>query len=84
MIKKIQYEEETGTSTAGKDGNGGGLREVTYRPPVHSKSTTCLGGCSERKGSVVSITNKFKKKIQFERKRKREICWERNIIRKIV
>lgn len=60
MVKKKQYEEElrkeTETAT-GKDGNDGGLREVTYRPPVHSKSTTCLGGCSERRGSAVSISN---------------------------
>lgn len=51
---KNKYDEETGTSATAKEGNEGGLREVTYRPPVHSKSTTCLGGCTDRRGSAVS------------------------------
>jgi hypothetical protein len=27
---------------------------VTYRPQQMKKSTSCLGGCSERRGSAVS------------------------------
>lgn len=55
---KYQYEE--GVQESSKDGNGNnnnggsGLRSVTYRPPAHHKSTTCLGSCSERRGSAVS------------------------------
>ncbi|XP_067632316.1 potassium channel subfamily T member 2 [Eurosta solidaginis] len=59
------YDEETGTPDSTKDSEV--LRGVTYRPPSASghhhpshpsrqqKSTTCLGGCSERKGSSYSI-----------------------------
>lgn len=53
--KWIQYDEEAGASSSKQtttDGNG--LREVTYRPSIHSKSTTCLGGCTDRRGSAVS------------------------------
>lgn len=66
MRKINQCEEEHGahtgspkTSGANGGGNGNttdaGLRSVTYRPPVHSKSTTCLGSCTERRGSSVSL-----------------------------
>ncbi|XP_050324737.1 potassium channel subfamily T member 2 isoform X13 [Bactrocera neohumeralis] len=59
------YDEEAGTPDSTKDSSEV-LRGVTYRPPSASghhhqshpsqhKSTTCLGGCSERKGSSYSI-----------------------------
>ncbi|XP_053964094.1 potassium channel subfamily T member 2 [Anastrepha ludens] len=59
------YDEEAGTPDSTK-GSSEVLRGVTYRPPSASghhhqshpsqhKSTTCLGGCSERKGSSYSI-----------------------------
>lgn len=50
----IQYEEEAGASSKQGTTDGSGLREITYRPSIHSKSTTCLGGCTERRGSAVS------------------------------
>nr|XP_036219042.1 potassium channel subfamily T member 2 isoform X4 [Bactrocera oleae] len=59
------YDEEAGTPDSTKDSSEV-LRGVTYRPPSASghhhqshpsqhKSTTCLGGCSERKGSSSSM-----------------------------
>uniref|UniRef100_A0A1I8NFH7 RCK N-terminal domain-containing protein n=1 Tax=Musca domestica TaxID=7370 RepID=A0A1I8NFH7_MUSDO len=62
------YDEETTvTPDSGKDSKEV-LHSVTYRPPSsggphtphsghpqHHKSTTCLGGCSDRKGSTYSI-----------------------------
>lgn len=61
MKTNVQYDEEGGRSSSKKSSSGGGgggggngLREVTYRPSIHSKSTTCLGGCTERRGSAVS------------------------------
>ncbi|XP_054090369.1 potassium channel subfamily T member 2 isoform X2 [Zeugodacus cucurbitae] len=59
------YDEEAGTPDSTKDSSEV-LRGVTYRPPSESghhhqshpsqhKSTTCLGGCSERKGSSSSM-----------------------------
>lgn len=51
---EIQYDEEAGASSKQGTTDGSGLREVTYRPSIHSKSTTCLGGCTERRGSAVS------------------------------
>ncbi|XP_055379689.1 potassium channel subfamily T member 1 isoform X5 [Condylostylus longicornis] len=48
------YDEEAGTPDSTKDSSTDALRGVTYRP-VHHKSTTCLGGCSERKGSSSSM-----------------------------
>ncbi|XP_037915505.1 potassium channel subfamily T member 2 isoform X3 [Hermetia illucens] len=48
------YDEEAGTPDSTKDSNEG-LRGVTYRPPIHHKSTTCLGGCTDRRGSSYSI-----------------------------
>lgn len=50
----IQYEEEAGASSKQGTTDASGLREITYRPSIHSKSTTCLGGCTERRGSAVS------------------------------
>ncbi|XP_037044474.1 potassium channel subfamily T member 2 isoform X8 [Bradysia coprophila] len=50
------YDEESGQPASGKQASSeGGLRGVTYRPPGHSKSTTCLGSCTERRGSSYSI-----------------------------
>lgn len=49
----MQNDEDTGTTDSSKDSTEA-LRGVTYRPQMQQKSTTCLGGCSDRKGSVVS------------------------------
>lgn len=49
-----QYDEEAGAASKQGTSDAGGLREVTYRPSIHSKSTTCLGGCTDRRGSAVS------------------------------
>lgn len=50
----IQYDEEAGASSKQRKTDDTGVREVTYRPSIHSKSTTCLGGCTDRRGSAVS------------------------------
>ncbi|XP_031621152.1 potassium channel subfamily T member 2 isoform X3 [Contarinia nasturtii] len=50
------YDEEAGASSKRGTTDSSRLREVTYRPSIHSKSTTCLGGCTEnRRGSAYSI-----------------------------
>ncbi|XP_037891511.1 potassium channel subfamily T member 2-like isoform X6 [Glossina fuscipes] len=70
------YEEDTAITPDSTKGSNEVLRSVTYRPPAmsgpisqqtsshpthhHNKSTTCLGGCTERKESSVS-TILFKK-----------------------
>ncbi|KAL5290197.1 KCNT2 family protein [Megaselia abdita] len=48
------YDEDTGTTDSSKDSTEA-LRGVTYRPPMPQKTSNCLGGCSDRKGSVYSI-----------------------------
>ncbi|KAL9875553.1 slowpoke 2 isoform 11-T12 [Glossina fuscipes fuscipes] len=65
------YEEDTAITPDSTKGSNEVLRSVTYRPPAmsgpisqqtsshpthhHNKSTTCLGGCTERKESSYSI-----------------------------
>uniref|UniRef100_A0A7G3AUH9 Putative potassium channel subfamily protein t member 2 isoform x15 n=1 Tax=Lutzomyia longipalpis TaxID=7200 RepID=A0A7G3AUH9_LUTLO len=51
------YDEESATpgSSTTKGTAEAGLRGVTYRPPPLHKSTSCLGGCSDRRGSAYSI-----------------------------
>ncbi|XP_055918259.1 potassium channel subfamily T member 2 isoform X6 [Eupeodes corollae] len=44
------YDEGSRTPESTKDSSEA-LRGVTYRPPAHHKPTTCMGGCSDRKGS---------------------------------
>ncbi|XP_055918282.1 potassium channel subfamily T member 2 isoform X28 [Eupeodes corollae] len=48
------YDEGSRTPESTKDSSEA-LRGVTYRPPAHHKPTTCMGGCSDRKGSSYSI-----------------------------
>ncbi|KAL5290200.1 KCNT2 family protein [Megaselia abdita] len=48
------YDEDTGTTDSSKDSTEA-LRGVTYRPPMPQKTSNCLGGCSDRKGSVSSM-----------------------------
>lgn len=63
-LTRVQYEEEvvgpaTATAAAGGTVKGtaeAGLKGVTYRPPTMHKSTSCLGGCTDRRGSAVSST----------------------------
>ncbi|XP_055702404.1 potassium channel subfamily T member 2 isoform X27 [Phlebotomus papatasi] len=51
------YDEESATpgSSTTKGTAEAGLRGVTYRPPPLHKSTSCLGGCSDRRGSAYSL-----------------------------
>ncbi|KAI8127277.1 Potassium channel subfamily T member 2 [Lucilia cuprina] len=60
------YDEETNATPESSKGSKEVLHSVTYRPPSsggphshhshqHHKSTTCLGGCTDRKGSTYSI-----------------------------
>ncbi|KAM7342550.1 slowpoke 2 isoform 6-T6 [Cochliomyia hominivorax] len=61
------YDEETNATPDSSKGSKEVLHSVTYRPPSsggphshhsshqHHKSTTCLGGCTDRKGSTYSI-----------------------------
>ncbi|XP_055687695.1 potassium channel subfamily T member 2 isoform X27 [Lutzomyia longipalpis] len=56
-ISESHYDEESATpgSSTTKGTAEAGLRGVTYRPPPLHKSTSCLGGCSDRRGSAYSI-----------------------------
>ncbi|KAI8127276.1 Potassium channel subfamily T member 1 [Lucilia cuprina] len=60
------YDEETNATPESSKGSKEVLHSVTYRPPSsggphshhshqHHKSTTCLGGCTDRKGSTSSM-----------------------------
>ncbi|KAL5290203.1 KCNT2 family protein [Megaselia abdita] len=53
-LRPTTYDEDTGTTDSSKDSTEA-LRGVTYRPPMPQKTSNCLGGCSDRKGSVYSI-----------------------------
>ena len=66
-LKKTKYDEDTTVTPDSAKDSKEVLHSVTYRPPStggpqthhshhqHHKSTTCLGGCTDRKGSTVSI-----------------------------
>lgn len=60
MLRGVTYRPPSsgggagGGPAAGAAGGGGG-GSASYRP--RQKSVNCLGGCSERKGSSVSISH---------------------------
>lgn len=51
---KTQYDVECTASGKAKGGAESTLKPVTYRPQQIRKSTSCLGGCGDRRGSAVS------------------------------
>ena len=55
--------ECTASETA-KNGAKSSLKPVTYRPKELQKSTSCLGGCSERRKSAVSSLQMHTKYFQ--------------------
>jgi hypothetical protein len=53
LTNQTQFDEESsGTAASAKGTAEAGLKGVTYRPPVQ-KPTSCLGGCTARRGSMV-------------------------------